>query len=140
MTSEQNDGTIKLAQPLSPEISERLTFAREDEFNNVVRRRVDQYFATVRKRPRDCPRMYLKTAIILGWLAASYALLVFFAAWWWMAAPLVVSLGLAMAAVGFNIQHDGGHHAYSDRPWINRFMARLPRPAGRQFVLLGPEA
>ena len=68
--------------------------------------------------------MYLKTAIILGWLAASYTLLVFFATAWWMALPLVISLGLAMAAVGFNIQHDGGHHAYSDRPWINRLMAR----------------
>ena len=40
-----------------------------------------------------------------------------------MALPLVISLGLAMAAVGFDIQHDGGHHAYSDRPWVNRLMA-----------------
>jgi linoleoyl-CoA desaturase len=37
--------------------------------------------------------------------------------------PLAVSLGLAMAAVGFNIQHDGGHHACSTRPWVNRLMA-----------------
>ena len=67
--------------------------------------------------------MYFKTAVILGWLAASYTLLVFFATSWWLALPLVVSLGLSMAAVGFNIQHDGGHQSYSDRPWINRLMA-----------------
>ena len=28
-----------------------------------------------------------------------------------------------MAAIGFNIQHDGGHKAYSDKPWINKLMA-----------------
>lgn len=69
-------------------------------------------------------QMYLKTAAILGWFAASYALLVFFAAAWWPALPLAISLGLSMAAVGFNIEHDGGHQAYSNRPWINRLMAR----------------
>ena len=68
--------------------------------------------------------MYLKTAIILGWLATSYVLLVFFAASCWTALPLTIMLGMAMAAVGFNIQHDGGHQAYSDRPWVNRLMAR----------------
>ena len=68
--------------------------------------------------------MYFKTAVILGWLVASYVLLVFFASTWWMTLPLVLMLGLAMAGVGFNIQHDGGHQAYSDRPWINRLMSR----------------
>ncbi len=124
MITIQNDGAIKPDKPLSLEIPDRLTFARDDEFNHAVRRRVDQYFASVRRKPRDCPRMYFKTAVILGCLAASYTLLVFFATSWWMALPLVVSLGLAMAAVGFNIQHDGGHQAYSDRPWINRLMVR----------------
>jgi linoleoyl-CoA desaturase len=67
--------------------------------------------------------MYLKTAIIFLSLAASYGLLVFAASTWWQVLPLAVSLGLAMAAVGFNIQHDGGHHAYSQRSWINKLMA-----------------
>jgi linoleoyl-CoA desaturase len=124
MNTIQNDGAVRTDKPLSPEIPDRLTFASDDDFNQAVRRRVDQYFASLPRKPRDCPRMYLKTAIVLLWLAASYTLLVFFATSWWSALPLVVSLGLAMAAVGFNIQHDGGHHAYSDRPWINRFMAR----------------
>ena len=98
-------------------------FAKDDDFKRAIRRRVDQSFASARRKPRDCPQMYIKTAVILGWLAASYTLLVFFSTSWWLALPLVVSLGLAMAAVGFNIQHDGGHQAYSDRPWINRVMA-----------------
>ncbi len=124
MTTKHNDGAIQPEKPQPPEIADRVTFGRDDQFNHEVRRRVDQYFARVRRKPRDCPRMYVKAAMILGWLAASYTLLVFFTTTWWMALPLVISLGLAMAAVGFNIQHDGGHHAFSDRPWINRLTAR----------------
>ncbi len=100
-----------------------LKFCTGDGFHLEVRRRVDEYFSDTGHRPRGCPRMYLKTAIVLGWFAASYALLVFVATAWWLAIPLAVSLGLSMAAIGFNIQHDAAHHAYSDRGWINRLLA-----------------
>jgi linoleoyl-CoA desaturase len=50
-------------------------------------------------------------------------LLVFVARGWWQALPLAALLGLAMAEVGFNIQHDGGHQAYSRHPWVNKVMA-----------------
>src|SRR5262249_27976320 len=42
---------------------------------------------------------------------------------WWLALPLAASVGLSMAAIGFNIQHDGGHRAYSDHQWVNKLMA-----------------
>ena len=29
----------------------------------------------------------------------------------------------SMAAIGFNVMHDGGHRAYSNHRWINRLMA-----------------
>jgi fatty acid desaturase len=50
-------------------------------------------------------------------------LLVFVAATWWQALPLAIMLGLSMAAIGFNIEHDGGHQAYSNHAWVNRLMA-----------------
>jgi len=28
-----------------------------------------------------------------------------------------------VAGIGFNIEHDGGHQAYSNYGWINRLMA-----------------
>src|SRR5205085_8657490 len=92
-------------------------------FQTEVRRRVDDYFRRTGRRQRDCPQMYLKTAGVFGWFLTSYGLLVFWAAAWWQALPLALSLGLAMAAIGFNVQHDGGHHAYSDRRWVNKLMA-----------------
>src|SRR5438105_4468017 len=100
-----------------------LKFERDDGFQGELTRRVDQYFSTTHQRQRDCPRMYLKTAVVLAWFLASYVLLVSSAATCFSVVPLAISLGLAMAAIGFNIQHDGGHNAYSDRPAINRLMA-----------------
>jgi linoleoyl-CoA desaturase len=42
---------------------------------------------------------------------------------WWTVGPVSASLGLAMAAIGFSIQHDGGHRAYSKYSIINRLAA-----------------
>ncbi len=123
MATQQKDETAALNRSVLTETSNTLRFSASDEFNRELRRRIDLYFTNTGQRRRDCPRMYLKTAIILGWLVSSYVLLVFFAASWWLALPLAFSLGLAMAAVGFNIQHDGGHQAYSEHDWINRLMA-----------------
>ena len=73
--------------------------------------------------PRDSPRMYLKTAIILAAFVLAYVALVFFATTWWQALPLAVALGVATAGIGFNIMHDGGHLAYSRDRRVNRAMA-----------------
>jgi linoleoyl-CoA desaturase len=100
-----------------------LKFGTDRAFQLEVRRRVDEYFRTTGRRQRDCWQMYLKTAIIMGSLAISYLLLVFAAHAWWQSVPLAVLIGFAAAGIGFNIQHDGGHHAYSDRRWINKLMA-----------------
>jgi linoleoyl-CoA desaturase len=95
----------------------RTGFARE------LRERVDRYFETTGRPRRDVPAAYLKAAIVMGWLAASYLGLMFVASTAWQAVLGAVSLGLAMAGVGFNVQHDGNHGAYSRRPWVNRLMA-----------------
>lgn len=102
-----------------------LKFETPDDFRTALRQRVEQFFLTTGRKPRDCPQMYVKTTIVLASLAASYALLVFVASAWWMALPLAVLLGLSMAAAGFNIQHDGGHGAYSERRWVNKLMSLI---------------
>jgi linoleoyl-CoA desaturase len=101
----------------------RLTFGRDNDFQKELRLRVDNYFRTSGRPQRDCAAMYLKSAIILGLFAGFYSLLVFFANSWWQALPLAVGLGLAMAAIGFNIEHDGSHNSYSNHAWINRLAA-----------------
>jgi linoleoyl-CoA desaturase len=94
-----------------------------NEFQVNLRRRVDEFFARTGRRPRDCPSMYAKTAILLVAFATLYVFLVFGARAWWQAVPLSVLLGLAAAAIGLNVQHDGVHQSYSRRAWVNRLMA-----------------
>ncbi len=105
---------------LAPRAAAALKFSGNEGFHHELRRRVERFFRFTGRSQRDCPQMYLKTACVLLWLAASYVLLVFFAANWWQALLLALSVGMAAAAVAFNVQHDGGHHAYSGRRWINK--------------------
>ena len=100
-----------------------LTFDGDPGFQRVLRERVAAYFATTGQRPRDCWQVYAKTAILLGSFAGLYALLVFGARTWVEGVPLAILLGLCAAGIGLNIQHDGGHRAYSSAPWVNRLMA-----------------
>ena len=85
--------------------------------------RVRDYFRRTGFRREGGHRMWVKSSLILAWLIVSYVLLVFWASAWWQAVPLAISLGLAVAGVGFNIQHDGGHGAYSHRKSLNRISA-----------------
>ena len=124
------------AQPVDlPEPGRKLKFSGDNAFHQELRRRVDEFFRSSGRRQRDCPQMYLKTAIILGSFATLYICLVFIATSWWQAVPLAVLLGLAAALVGFNIEHDGSHKAYSDHAWVNKLMAMtLDLVGGSSYV------
>jgi linoleoyl-CoA desaturase len=98
-------------------------FGRDNAFQVEIRRRVEEYFRATGQRQRDCWSMYLKTVLLLASFAGSYVLLVFVARNWWHGLGLSIVLGLSAAGIGFNVQHDGGHQAYSRLPWINRVMA-----------------
>jgi linoleoyl-CoA desaturase len=113
----------------------KLKFGKAGDFQSELKRRVDDYFQRTHRRQRDCPQLYLKTGIILSVFASSYWLLVFYASNWWQAVPLAILLGLTTAEIGFNIQHDGSHRAYSDHQWVNKLMAiTLDLVGGSSFI------
>lgn len=124
-----SDATAALDQPLTaPSVrsvppNEALKFARNNEFQAELRRRVDEYFERTGKRRRDVPLMYFKTTTIFVLLGVAYWLLVFVAGTWWQAIPLAALVGLAVAGIGLNVQHDGSHGAYSEYNWINKAMS-----------------
>ncbi|MHC4416128.1 MAG: fatty acid desaturase family protein [Planctomycetota bacterium] len=128
--------TPVVPQPAAADdIALRIKFDNSNAFQKDLKARVQRYFRMTRRSPRDCPTMYLKTAIICGWFLTSYVLLVFVSATWWHALPAAISLGLSMAAIGFNIGHDGGHRAYSRRKWINKLTAMsLDLLGGSSFI------
>lgn len=100
----------------------KLTFAADTGFLTEVRRRVHEYFEHSGLSPRDSPRMFVKTAVLLVWFGASYALLVFAATTWFQGALAAMSLAFAAAGIGFSVQHDANHGAYSDHRAVNRIM------------------
>lgn len=97
-------------------------FGHNAGFLVALRERIDVYFTETGKNRRDLPGMYLKTFVILSWFVGSYLLLVL-APNVWAAGAGILSIALATAAIGFSIQHDGGHGAYSDKRWVNSAMA-----------------
>src|SRR5687767_9204058 len=100
---EQTSGSALLGDTATATVAPgELKFAAGDAFYHMLRRRVHDHFRSTGRRPHDRPQMYVKTAVLLAWLATSYALLVFVVPTWWLAVPCAISLGLAMAAVGFN--------------------------------------
>lgn len=124
MTTHQATLEWPVSRDLRPAaVSRKPKFQGNNRFQVELRKRVDEYFQSSGVPQRDNWRMYLKTAILLSCLAASYVLLVFVAQTWWQALPLAVLLGLSAAGIGFNVQHDAGHQAYSNHAWINRLMA-----------------
>jgi linoleoyl-CoA desaturase len=100
-------------------------FARRGAFHKELVRRVDAYFEETGLTRRDDPRNYLKTVVILTWMAVSWTALVFGDLSIPAAMLAAVSLGLGVAGAGFSIMHDGGHRAYSSRPWVNRWIFRV---------------
>lgn len=106
-------------------------------FQTALKRRVDEYFTTSGLSRRGSPWMTLKTATLLSWFAASYVFLVFGAAAWWQALAGAISLGLAMAGIGFSIQHDANHGGYSESRKLNRLLALTLDMIGGSSYLWG---
>ncbi len=112
-----------------------MSYGPDTGFHEELRTRVRRHLEATGQPAQGLPAMYAKTAVLFLWLAASYLLLVFAAETAWQALPLAVSLGLAVAGIGFNVMHDGSHGSYSPRPAVNRLMARaLDLLGGSSFV------
>lgn len=89
----------------------QVRFASRTPLAVEIKKDVDAYLAT-HNHGAIRRKMVTKTVILLAWSLASYVGLVFFAAHWWQGLLFSTSLGLAMAGVGFGIQHDANHGSY----------------------------
>lgn len=101
----------------------KITYSPRTAFRDDLEREVAVYFDNARIASHGGLAMYVKTTVLLLWLAATYVALVFLATTAWQAVLLAIVLGAVMAFVGFNISHDGGHRSYSPNPSLNRVMA-----------------
>src|SRR5262245_2565004 len=95
-------------------------FAPRTDFLRAVRADVDAYFRAKGAAPQGDWRLYLKGALVVAWLAASYLALLLAARVWWQALPLALSTGFAATWVGFNVHHDANHGAFAHSSRANR--------------------
>lgn len=95
-----------------------------------LRKRVNEYFTQNNISQTGNSSLYIKAFILTGLLVLSYATLLIFQPVWYIALPICVFLGCLVAAVGFNVMHDGSHGSFSTSKWHNKL-------AGYSISLLG---
>jgi linoleoyl-CoA desaturase len=101
-------------------------------FYATLRREVEAEIASI-AHPRDAFPAYAKIAAIAAFTIACYV--AYLAVPGWAALLLAVPFGFALSAIGFNIQHDGGHEALSRFRFINRCAAySLDLVGGSSYV------
>jgi len=128
-----------LPPALAPLVSDspgRPKFPRDEiGFHTELKKRVAAYFAATGAPERGGWRIYLKAFFILSLFTGCYIALVFAPLMWWEAIPIAALFAFAVTAVGFSIQHDGGHGAFSNWPIVNRFAAMTMDMVGASSYL-----
>ncbi len=104
-------------------------------FQADLTRRVRAYFEGASRSRHGGVAIGMKVAAMLAWLALSWALLMFARLPPGAVALLAVSLGLAMAGVGFSVMHDANHGATSASRGVNRLLSYSLDLLGASSVL-----
>jgi linoleoyl-CoA desaturase len=102
----------------------KIKFNNSDpQFFNTLKQRVDSYFKDNNLKATGNFNLYSKTLILSATLITSYLWLVFLTPESVLLNVLVcIVMGVNVAAIGFNVMHDGAHGSYSSRKWVNTFM------------------
>ncbi len=91
-------------------------------FFNVLKEKVETYFKTNNINQTGNYKLYIKTALLLVSVAVLYTILVFFTPPVLVSVLLCCLMGVNLAAIGFNIMHDGAHGSFSQKTWVNELM------------------
>lgn len=92
-------------------------------FHAELKKRINNYFEERGKSTTGNMTLYTKAIILLIAFVFVYVHLVFFTPVIWLAVLECVALGGIVAAIGFNVMHDGAHGSFSKYKWINRLAA-----------------
>lgn len=103
----------------------RIRFKSEAPLYGDLKARVARYFEEQGRSPFGGWRMWLKTAVLVLFTWGSWALFLLGGGAWWEALLYGTLVALGVAGIGFCVQHDANHGAYSSRPGVNRLLGRL---------------
>lgn len=102
----------------------KIKFINSDHtFFATLKNRVENYFTENNIKPTGNITLFLKTIILSISLIACYTILVFFTpSNIFISLLLAAYMGINIAAIGFNVMHDGAHGSYSSKKWVNDLM------------------
>lgn len=103
----------------TPHIFPRFPHVRKS-LHNELRSRVNHYFEENNIKQTGNSSLYWKAAILLFLFAATVTHLFVFQPHWAIAYGECILLGLLIAAIGFNVMHDGSHGSFSGRQYSNK--------------------
>lgn len=92
-------------------------------FHAELKKRISNYFEEVGKSQTGDFPIFIKAVILMVTFLAIYVHLVFFTPNVFFQILESILLGGVVAAIGFNVMHDGAHGSFSKYKWINSFAA-----------------
>lgn len=93
------------------------------DFASTLKKTVHDYFENDKIKQTGNHKLYTKTIVLFLALAGLYALLITVKMPLFVLLPLSGVLGVIIAAIGFNVMHDGSHGSYSQKGWVNDIMS-----------------
>jgi linoleoyl-CoA desaturase len=88
-----------------------------------LKKRVQAYFDERGIKSTGTSSLFSKAIILVSAFVFVYIHLVFYTPVWYFAVMECIVLGGLIAAIGFNVMHDGSHGSFSTNKWINRIAA-----------------
>lgn len=110
-----------MTEPSSEAVVRRVKYRQRTAFHRELEERVEALVAA-RGGQYGGWRMIVKSVFILGWFLASYFFLMLYAHNFWQVGLGVLSAVVAFSGIGFAIQHDANHNAYSKSKRVNRII------------------
>ena len=104
----------------------KITFDNQQSpFFRALKTKVDLYFSSRQLSSSGNARLLGKGLFLIATALTLYTVLVFFTPPVPVAVGLCALLGINLAALGFNVMHEGGHQSFSRHPWLNHASAYL---------------
>jgi linoleoyl-CoA desaturase len=88
-------------------------------FHSELKKRIGNYFEEVGKSTTGNYSLFIKAVILMISFVVVYVHLVFFTPNVFLQIAESILLGGIVAAIGFNVMHDGAHGSFSKYKWVN---------------------
>jgi linoleoyl-CoA desaturase len=133
---ETTERSPRISKPVPPDAHVRIRFGNhKNPFFTALKDKVNLYFEKESISRNGTVNLYLKGIFFISTYFISYSILMFAHPAHWLALLLCAYLGVAAAAIGFNIMHDGAHGSFSDKKWLNVLAAYTINILGGDAVL-----